>query len=40
MKVCVLTTSYPRDPDDVPGTFVRDGVEALREAGAEVRVVV
>ena len=39
MKVCVLTTSYPRDADDVAGTFVRDGVEALRGAGAEVRVV-
>ena len=39
MKVCVLTTSYPRDADDVAGTFVHDGVEALRAAGAEVRVV-
>ena len=39
MKVCVLTTSYPRDADDVAGTFVRDGVDALRAAGAEVRVV-
>ncbi|HEU0058111.1 MAG TPA: glycosyltransferase family 4 protein [Gaiella sp.] len=39
MKVCVLTTSYPRHADDVAGTFVRDGVEALRAAGAEVRVV-
>ena len=39
MKVCVLATSYPRDADDVAGTFVHDGVEALRAAGAEVRVV-
>lgn len=39
MKILVLTTSYPRDADDVAGTFVRDGVVALREAGAEVRVV-
>ena len=39
MRVCVLTTSYPRDADDVAGTFVRDGVEALRAAGVEVRVV-
>ena len=39
MKILVLTTSYPRDADDVAGTFVRDGVEALRAAGAEVRVV-
>jgi hypothetical protein len=30
VKVCVLTTSYPRHADDVAGTFVRDGVEALR----------
>ena len=39
MKVCVLTTSYPRDADDVAGNFVRDAVEALRETGIEVRVV-
>ncbi len=39
MKVVVLTTSYPRDADDVAGTFVRDGVEALRASGVEVRVV-
>ncbi len=39
MKLVVLTTSYPRDRDDVAGTFVRDGVEALRAEGLEVRVV-
>jgi glycosyltransferase involved in cell wall biosynthesis len=39
VKVVVLTTSYPRDADDVGGTFVRDGVEALRSAGVEIRVV-
>ena len=39
MKILVLTTSYPRDAGDVAGTFVHDGVEALRAAGAEVRVV-
>ncbi|HEY7178214.1 MAG TPA: glycosyltransferase [Gaiella sp.] len=39
MKVLVLTTSYPRDRDDVAGTFVRDGVEALRAEGLDVRVV-
>ena len=39
MRVCVLTTSYPRHEEDVAGTFVRDGVEALREAGVEVVVV-
>ena len=39
MKVVVLTTSYPRDADDVAGTFVRDSVEALVEAGVEIVVV-
>ena len=39
MKVLVLTTSYPRRPDDVAGVFVRDAVEHLREAGLDVRVV-
>ena len=39
MKLVVLTTSYPRDRDDVAGSFVRDGVEALRAEGLDVRVV-
>jgi glycosyltransferase involved in cell wall biosynthesis len=39
VKLLVLTTSYPRDRDDVAGSFVRDGVEALRAEGLEVRVV-
>jgi glycosyltransferase involved in cell wall biosynthesis len=39
MKVVVLTTSYPRGPDDVAGVFVRDGVEHLREEGLEVEIV-
>ena len=39
MRVLVLTTSYPRTPDDVAGVFVRDAVEHLREAGVEVDVV-
>jgi glycosyltransferase involved in cell wall biosynthesis len=39
MKVLVLTTSYPRGPDDVAGAFVRDAVEHLRDAGLDVRVV-
>ena len=38
MKVVVLTTSYPRTPDDVAGVFVRDAVEHLRAAGVEVGV--
>jgi colanic acid/amylovoran biosynthesis glycosyltransferase len=39
MKVVVLTTSYPRSPDDVAGVFVRDAVEHLRAAGVDVDVV-
>ena len=39
MRVVVLTTSYPRHADDTAGVFVRDGVEALRAAGVDVRVV-
>ena len=39
MKIVVLTTSYPRGPDDVAGAFVRDAVEHLRAAGVEVGVV-
>jgi phosphatidyl-myo-inositol dimannoside synthase len=39
MKVVVLTTSYPRGPDDVAGVFVRDAVEQLRAAGLDVAVV-
>jgi len=39
VKVLVLTTSYPRGPDDTAGLFVRDGVEHLRAAGTNVDVV-
>jgi len=39
VKVVVLTTSYPRSPDDVVGRFVADAVEHLRAAGIEVEVV-
>jgi glycosyltransferase involved in cell wall biosynthesis len=39
VRVCVLTTSYPRHPGDVAGGFVRDAVAHLREAGVEVSVV-
>ena len=35
----MLTTSYPRSPDDVAGSFVADCVEALRRAGVDVAVV-
>lgn len=39
MRVCVLTTSYPRTSADVAGRFVADAVEHLRAAGVEVDVV-
>ena len=39
MRITVLTTSFPRGPDDVAGVFVRDAVEHLRGAGIEVDVV-
>lgn len=39
VRVCVLSTSYPRGPDDVAGLFVADGVESLRAAGVHVEVV-
>ena len=39
MRVCVVTTSYPRSPGEVAGRFVEDVVAHLREAGDEVEVV-
>ncbi len=39
MRVLVLTTSYPRSSDDIAGSFVRDQVTALLDAGVEVQVV-
>ena len=39
MKVVVLTTSYPRSPEDVAGRFVADAVERVQAAGVEVEVV-
>ena len=39
MKILVLTTSYPRNDDDVAGVFVRDAVSNLRAAGLEIVVV-
>jgi glycosyltransferase involved in cell wall biosynthesis len=39
VKVLVLTTSYPRGPDDVAGRFVADAVEHVRARGVEVEVV-
>jgi glycosyltransferase involved in cell wall biosynthesis len=39
MKVAVLTTSYPRSPEDVVGRFVADAVEHVRGRGVTVEVV-
>jgi glycosyltransferase involved in cell wall biosynthesis len=39
VRVCVLTTSYPRFPGDVAGSFVAAQVDALRAAGVDVDVV-
>jgi glycogen(starch) synthase len=39
MKVAVLTTSYPRTPEDVAGRFVADAVEHVRRRGVEVEVI-
>jgi glycosyltransferase involved in cell wall biosynthesis len=39
MRVVVLTTSYPRGPEDVAGVFVHDAVKHLRGAGIDVDVV-
>ena len=39
MKVVVLTTSYPRDAQDIAGRFVAELVAATRDAGVTVDVV-
>jgi glycosyltransferase involved in cell wall biosynthesis len=39
MNVVVVTTSYPRDAEDVAGNFVARQVEAIRAAGFGVEVV-
>jgi glycosyltransferase involved in cell wall biosynthesis len=39
MKVVVLTTSYPRSPEDIAGRFVADAVDRVQAAGVEVEVV-
>jgi glycosyltransferase involved in cell wall biosynthesis len=39
VRVAVLTTSYPRGPDDPAGRFVADAVEHVRQRGVEVDVV-
>jgi glycosyltransferase involved in cell wall biosynthesis len=39
VRVCWLTTSYPRDESDPAGAFMRDAVEDLRQRGIDVDVV-
>jgi glycosyltransferase involved in cell wall biosynthesis len=39
MRIGLVTTSYPRDPDDPAGTFVAGHVRALAAAGCRVEVV-
>jgi glycosyltransferase involved in cell wall biosynthesis len=39
MRVVVLTTSYPRSPEDVAGRFVADAVDHVRSIGTRVDVV-
>jgi glycosyltransferase involved in cell wall biosynthesis len=39
LKVVVLTTSFPRDEQDVAGLFVADAVRHVRERGVDVEVV-
>ncbi len=39
MRVVVVTTSYPRTPEDFAGRFVADSVERMRARGVEIDVV-
>lgn len=39
MRVVVVTTSYPRPGNDVPGRFIADAVDRLRTKGVEIEVV-
>jgi glycogen synthase len=39
MRVAVLTTSYPRSPEDSAGRFIADAVAHVRERGVDVEVV-
>jgi len=39
VRVLVLTTSYPRGPEDPAGRFVADAVEGVRAQGVDVSVV-
>ncbi len=39
MKICVLTSVYPRWPEDIPGTFIHAIMKRLRKRGHEIHVV-
>jgi glycosyltransferase involved in cell wall biosynthesis len=39
LRICVLTTSYPRSREEIAGIFVAEQVEHLRATGTEVVVV-
>lgn len=39
MRVCIVTTAFPRWPGDGRGTFILDAARALRAQGAQVRVI-
>jgi len=39
MRVCIVTTAFPRWPDDGRGTFILDAARALQAQGAQVRVI-
>jgi glycosyltransferase involved in cell wall biosynthesis len=39
LRIAVLTTSYPRGPEDPSGRFVADAVDSVRDRGVQVDVV-
>lgn len=39
MKVCFVTTNFPRYPDDSEGTFIWQAVQAVARRGHQVRVI-
>jgi glycosyltransferase involved in cell wall biosynthesis len=39
VRVAILTTSYPRDPDEHAGRFIADAVERLRARGVDLEVI-
>lgn len=39
MRICIVTTAFPRWPGDNRGTFIWEAARAVRAAGASVRVI-